>query len=575
MRRIILEYRKERLRMLSIKGKQIGAYEKISLREMPREHLITKIKTFKGKEKRASCVLMLPRSSVLERRFDFEADGEADPNVILREKVRQTLPLSLDEMGYGVAVEKGEHGYRGTVLAIPLSSLKEILEILDEADMVPDEIVTSDQALHRLATGKEAGAQLVFGMNTDETEVLMIRRERILGFRVLHGEVFEIIEELNFLLLESGERPGKVVFCGNKNTTLECEIERMFPSQCRRVDIPEKIPPALYGASLLNHHPVISLLPNERKIKKKEKEQKKLRMETGLIFGLFLLSCLIGVSLHQFQERSQQAHLEKEFQKLRPQLNEIGKQLALIEIVQMRSRSNGTLLLLLKGLSREVPGEVILDELVGDETMVRIRGSSPSYSGVTGTSQALEKLEFLEPPHLEYARLKKKESRDFFEFEITAGRKPSEASKGKEFLERLLARPSRENLQQVKTLVQKKELYEKEYESIFGPYRSGLSPGDLVNDWVRDLMSFLDLHHLKVDQLTPRGIQESNSVKRMQVSVRAKGSMENLMAVLYDLAASHAAVHVERIQIAPGAGETSTLSYEIDFARIIPHQSSG
>ncbi len=104
-----------------------------------------------------------------------------------------------------------------------------------------------------------------------------------------------------------------------------------------------------------------------------------------------------------------------------------------------------------------------------------------------------------------------------------------------------------------------------------GTYRSDLSPGDLVNDWVRDLMSFLESHHLKVDQLTPRGIQENNSVKRMQVSVRAKGSMENLVAVLYELAASHAAVHVERIQIAPKAGETSALSYEIDFARVIPH----
>ena len=167
--------------------------------------------------------------------------------------------------------------------------------------------------------------------------------------------------------------------------------------------------------------------------------------------------------------------------------------------------------------------------------------------------------------------LEKKESRDFFEFEITAGRKPSEASKGKGFLDRLLARPSQENLQQVKTLVKKKELYEKEYESIFGTYRSDLSTGDLINDWMRELMSSLDSHHLKVDQLTPRGIQENNSVKRIQVSVRAKGSMENLIAVLYELAAFHAAVYVERIQIAPEAGETSALSYEIEFTKVIPH----
>ncbi len=571
MRRIILEYRKEMLRMLSIKGKQIGAFEEIQLRELPREYLITKIKTFKGNEKKASCVLMLPRSSVLERRFDFEADGEADPNVRLREKIRQTLPMSLDEMGYGVAVEKGERGYQGTVLAIPLSSLKEILEILDEAGMAPDEIVTSDQALHWLAADKEVRTQLVLGLSEEEIEVLIMSRERILGFKVLHGEAYEITRELNFLLLESGAKPEKVIFCGNRNTALECEIERMFPSQCRRLDIPEKIPPALYGASLLNHHPIISLLPNERKIKKKEKERKKLRMETGLICGLFLLSCLIGVSLHRVQERAQQTRLEKEYQGLRPKLVKIGRQVSLIELVRMQSRSNGTLLLLLKGLSREMPGEVILDELVGDETMVRIRGSSPSYSGVTGTSQALEKIEFLEPAHLEYARLKKKESRDFFEFEITAGRKYSQASKGKEFLDRLLAHPSQENLHRAQTLIQNKKFYEKEYESIFGTYRSGLSPGDLVNDWVRGLMSFLDSHHLKVDQLTPRGIQENNSVKRMQVSVRAKGSMENLIAALYELAASHAAVHVERIQIAPEAGETSTLSYEIEFARIIPH----
>jgi len=177
-------------------------------------------------------------------------------------------------------------------------------------------------------------------------------------------------------------------------------------------------------------------------------------------------------------------------------------------------------------------------------------------------------MEFLEPPHLEYARLRKKESRDFFEFEITANRKLTQGTQAKEYLESLL-HPSRGNLAQAKALIQNKANYEKEYELIFGAHRLDSSAGDAANQWVRELMSLFGTHHLKVERLAPQGIREAKDGNKIQVNVRAQGSMANLVAVLYQWAASHTSLHIERLQIAPETGQSSALSFEMDIVKIL------
>lgn len=520
--KVLIECRKEKLRVLFVRGRLVKSFEEIPLREMPREALLDRLRQIRGNAGRAACVLLLPRSSVIERKFNFGPEGRLGPEIWLKNNIREMLPLSLDELGYGAAVRKERSGYHGTLLAIPLAGLKEIFGILDDAGLSPDDIFSTDQALRWLAPPRNHPVRLILALAEGEGEALLATREETLGYKFLRGEPSEIIEDLNYFLLESGVKPGSVLVCGSRNSALDASLGAVFAG-LKRVDLPGDIPPALFGTAVLDPGSMISLLPRERKMKKREGERKNLAREAGFLSVLLFCLCLAGIFLHGARVDREKSRAAREFAKMRPRLEEIRKRASLLEAARRQAGSNAALLRFLKNLSREAPDKVFLNELAWEEDGLRLRGMSPSYAGVTGTIEVLAGFDFLVTPRLEYARLRKKESLDFFDFGITAGRKEFSPGRARAPFESSPAGETRED-----------------------------------GDWVRRLVILLESRGLKVDALTP---DDSSGV-----TVRAKGRVEDWVWALHQLTAE-ARVYVERLRIFPESAPAA-LVFEIRAAEI-------
>ncbi|GEM_PF-3600177 len=485
-RKLAVELGHEEVRMLLARGEKVERYQVFPLGGFSLAGLDSQLKNFKGRKK-SEVILVIPRSSVIERQFELEPDGEELHEAFL-EKIRQTMPVSLDEVSYGMKIQKKGRGISGILLATPLRSLNEMLKILNQAGIFPDEIVSSDQALFQVA-----------------------QRE-----------------------------------------------ERLLPT-------PKGVPPDLYGAALLEGHSIISLLPREKKIEKREKEKKRLLRDTGILFMVLLFLVFFGVSLHRYRETDHLKRLDNELARLKPEIMKLEKVISTLEIFHQYAESNLLLLRLMKEMSQSVPGEVVLEGLAWDKTGIRLRGTSPSYSGVVGTTQSLAKAGLLESPHLEYARLREKESRDFFEFEVSADRKEENPRRG----ESLWAGPStQERLAKAQALLRSKYLYLKDYESFKKAAPEFFSSSDLMNDWVRELVAALESHGFKVNQLQPQGMEDKGNYKSGAVKILFAGELKGLIAFLYRFISPNSGVLAERLVISREKSQKPDLTYEAQFSKL-------
>lgn len=545
--KVLVEYRKEKLRVLLVRGKLARSLEEIVLREMPREQIVRRLRAVKGKAGRSASLLLLSRSLVLEKRFEFGGAGGA-PEAWLNHHVREMLPLSLDELGYGAAVRKSAEGYHGTLLAIPLAGIREILGILDDSGLSPDDIVSSDQALRWLAPRKDQPARLILAAADGEIEALLAGPEQALGYRLLRGDASEMMEDLHYFLLESGVHPADVVFSGARQPDFEAALGAAFPGM-KRIDIPGGIPPAVFGAAVLPPGYMISLLPRERKQEKEKAERKTLARDAGLLSVLLAGLALSGIFLHGARETRERARLGREFSHLRPRLEEIGRLASLAEQARAEAASNAALVRLLRELSEEAPSEIVLNELSWDESGVRLRGESPTYAGVTRMKEILGGFKFLRDARLEYARLRKKDSRDFFDFDLAAAREAVETGRANQALQRLLSSPTRESLGAARELVR----------MMPPPERRG------GGDWMPGLVAFIESRGVKVDELAPR---------ESRAAIRAHGRFQDWMSALCQLAAE-ARIFLACLKI---SAADSGLVFEIEAAEIknpLPREMTG
>ena len=193
--------------LLLFKAQEVLGYERIVLQEAYVEETSSRVAAFKKNFKIAECLLVLPRSEVIQKAITVPA--RMDVKTALETKLAQLLPYSVREMAYGLSLEDLGNETRGLVYAITGKKLQEILRFLTEIGIQVTEIVSEDQVLH--------WAQ--YERTSNETALLMDQNEERLLSVITHdgkivssrnmgrhdGMLESMISETGFSLLETGK----------------------------------------------------------------------------------------------------------------------------------------------------------------------------------------------------------------------------------------------------------------------------------------------------------------------------------------------------------------------------------
>ncbi len=388
---------------LAIAWKEGGPYESISLEP---SHLT------------GQTILVIPRSQVIQKEMVLtHADGLRED---LETKIAQLLPYSPKEMAYSLAVDST----RGLLYAIPEQKIKEILESLLKSGIVVDEVVSEDQALFWLFQEKTAsGPALVFDQNAERTLILALKENAIILSRVYppEEEFKNVFSEISFALLESGVKPAKIFVSASIEKE---EIAKIFEIPVEIFEMEKmggiSITPVLSGAKRWGSHPVISLLPNGDKIRKRAQNKNRLLKEILAAFGVLCVCFFLLAASHLLFLKHKKMLLVHEEKKLAPAVLELRQMTGSLAAIHEAHSSKERLLLLLGELAARLPGSVRLKELQVEGKSIVFQGESPSHALLTEAVQVLEKIEGVKEAKLEHARLRKRLNQDFFDFEVTA-----------------------------------------------------------------------------------------------------------------------------------------------------------
>ena len=546
--RLIVRYEEDRLLVDAVRKGKISVWENFSVREIPDEVLIRRLQACAARPP-ASVVLVLPRKMLIERRFELPgSDAEMNQDLLMN-RVRQSLPVGLDELAFGITVKKQKSGVCGTLLAVPLKNIDALLTLLDSAGLSPDEIISSDQALMGLIAG-EKGSVLLMHEGLETVDLILAENGLIKAVKTLEKHGNEIRQEIDFFLLESGCRPEKLFFAGDSDSGMV-----KLPGQ--KLRLPQGLPAALYGASCLDLSRVISLLPEDRKVRKQAQMQKKLRR--GLVGWILLAIALLtaGVAAHRLRPVTWAEQWRLEYEELKPTLLEIQTGLGVQDELRRRQMGNREALECLRVLSLHIPAGVVLEELVWSSGEIRLRGASVTYAGVSAAVQAAEEAVH-SAAYLDYARVRKKESREFFEFSLTARRDKESPGPDNPELCSILRQVRAEDwraqglrLAAARQTVDNKKRLLADYTD-FQKKRFSV-PGEIIflNEWVSALMAFSERHGLKISKLEPLGKSSSDRYPACAIRLSCGGGLKDMIAFLYSVASSGDGVAVDEIRLFP------------------------
>lgn len=530
--RMIIRYEEDSLRVDAVRKRKISASENLGIREIPDEVLIRRLRACAARRP-GSVVLVLPRKMLIERRFDLPG-GDAEMNQgSLMERIRHSLPVGLDELAFGVAFKEQKRGACGTLLAVPLKNIDALLSLLDTAGLSPDEIISSDQALMGLIGG-EKDSVLLMNEGLETVDLILAEQGFIQAVKTLERSGGEIQREIEFFLLESGARPGKFLSVRDSDYGMEA---------------------VLFGACCLDLSRVISLLPQKRKLEKREKLRRKDVRESAawLLFALALLAG--GVMAHRFKQETFAREWRLEYERLKPALREIQTGLDVAAELWRRQEANREVLESLRALSLAIPSGVVLEELVWKNGEIRLRGTSASYAGVSAAVKAAEEAGRF-TAHLDYARVRKRESREFFEFSLTVERGLEKNNAGLPDLCSMGLAMARQ------AILDKKKLLA-EYLDFQGQRTLVTGDAAVLNEWAGSLMSLCGRHALKIGKLEPLGKSSPGKYTACVIRLSCRGGLKDIAAFLYGAASSRDGVAVEEMRLLASREMKNSLTCEM------------
>ncbi|MCM8774971.1 MAG: hypothetical protein NC930_01245, partial [Candidatus Omnitrophica bacterium] len=400
---VVIYVQEDSLWIAFVQGNRVRKYERILLHETPEEDVRRRVHSFLGGQRYSRTILILSRTSVLQKQIVLESIPSESLQRVLDEKLEEVLPYPPDEMAYGFLIKGESKGVSGILLAIPEKHVRGMLNFLSRVGLDPDEIVTEDQALFWLSA-KCAG--------TEDVLIIDQIEERFLAVFTRAGEMTlsriflktglddgcmgaDRLGEISLIFLEAGWKPVKIILTGLWNAEAVSEISRHFRQTVEILEVPGKIrnfPSLMTGASLIDRYPAISLLPMREKLKKRHQNFFDDIGRLVVSVAIFLCVLVLVFSFHLFVQKKALDRLGKERARLCPEAEKFKRIMELLASAETARLSKEKVLVLLKQLNSSIPGVIRFKELAIDGKDFIFQGESPSHSLLVDTVQKLDRM---------------------------------------------------------------------------------------------------------------------------------------------------------------------------------------
>lgn len=424
-KRIVLQSRNKTLSVLTEGPSKTLFFQSFSVHETPRESLVAKLNELRV-QGASEAVLVVPREELLSQEFEVAAGESAQK--ALSTRLERSFPYKIEELAYGLRVT-GETGgrVRGTVMATPSAKLQTWIAPLEEAGFALSDILSSDEAIAGFFGSKTADARraLLLDLSGGALECVLVADGKILFSKVIDASGRDLAREIGLLTVEF-ENFEKICVCG-ADAAFEALLQGQFQVPVEKVDVPRDskdrlIPCALYSA-LLPGKKMLSLLPVERKKKKRDVQRRKSFLGAAAAFLLFgtSLGGLFAVHIKTLDMKADR--LAQQTAALESQMTGLREMNGTLRLADGRYAENRATLAVFKAVSLKMPQGIVITSFHAGRKSISIAGDGQDNACIADSLTALKNIDGVTSVRLEYARLKDAPVDGArFEFLITAER---------------------------------------------------------------------------------------------------------------------------------------------------------
>ena len=123
-------------------------------------------------------------------------------------------------------------------------------------------------------------------------------------------------------------------------------------------------------------------------------------------------------------------------------------------------------------------------------------------------------------------------------------------------------------IKQAKVLLSKKKTMELEWDLKKGYLISGVSPDELLNTWLKELLEYAQTQSLQIDKIEPAGVRSGDQGKESMVFLSFQADINKLAKLLYHLLEADPMAKIESFSIRQEE-DSKRLSVELMLGKAI------
>ncbi len=429
LKKLFLLFRNKTLNRLVLNEKNEAHFSSLSLREISKESLLNQFASFK-KEGVSKAVLVIPREEVLSQDIEAAQDGDVFKKQVYQ-KLEKSFPYSAEQLAYGVRLMDDSEGHiRGTLLATSNEKLMELISPVEQSGLFVEDVITTDESLLSYFLSHKPDVlerSLLLDVNDMHLECILIEKNKIIWAKVFQTKIPDLMKEIDLMTIGYGGYE-KIYVCGKNDPLFDEALQSHFQIPVERwkspVDVSNNpIPCSLYGAVSTTHR-FVSLLPKERKIKKKAVERKKLILSVAVSFLACSVSLALFLFIHIKIMEAKLDYFQKQISKLGSEYDNLKNMNSVLTVADQTYVTNQNVLILFKELVTHLPPGIGLLKFNLSENSLSIQGEGQDNASIADTLTTMKNLKGILNTKLEYARRKNQSSGNsgVYEFSVTAER---------------------------------------------------------------------------------------------------------------------------------------------------------
>ncbi|UCB57151.1 MAG: pilus assembly protein PilM [Candidatus Omnitrophota bacterium] len=438
---------------------------KLIVRKLPsqsEEDIVTALSDVRSqvKEGLGRLVISIPRHKLTVRFLRFPTTSEKEIKGMVELQLTKELPFPKEDLSSDYLItERTKDGYAKVALAIAQRGVVEnYLNILKRAHFEPERITFSAEAIlgwceAAFKQDRPNGYSILIDPDCDNTEILLLHNSQLVFARGLNWGTVQMMTQAD-LKNKLAEEIRRTIE-GYSRQDPHREIERIFLSQPGKMieglkeflEQEFKLPCLVLaplkgltyerGVSGVQYKPELSLLRvlgmvvglSKKKInllplnlrRKQEIKLKRKKLYVSLVLSAFIIlasGLIFAKKIHVKQLHI--SYLNREIEKTAPEAQNVEAMLKNIELIEARSKIEGSSVDALRELHNILPKDILLSNLDYDEGAgaLRLRGISKNIPDIFSFIEALEASSCFKNVQLKYVSEKKLKASGFADFKI-------------------------------------------------------------------------------------------------------------------------------------------------------------